>query len=372
MKPVPRNGLKTLKKIIMSNNVFPQVWRDYQKEIANDDYYYARSCIRQNFFPGSEETFLKIVSETCGKNIFDDPHQTTCSGIAYHCGIVPMQTTMTVVARQFSLMHEAGYKNFVPSCVTSFGVYSEAVEVWHEYPEVMEETRKHLKASTGRDFKVPENIVHTSDIIYKFKDIIAAKAKYRLINKNTGKPLRIVEHIGCHYAKIFPHKGVGGAEFPQVLAGMVTTWGGEVIDYPERRHCCGFGFRNYIIKSDRSYSVSNTKRKFDSMEPYKPDFIVSNCPGCTYFLDRWQYTIAEMEGKTYGEDGYGIPSLTYEEMAGLVLGFDPWEMGMQLHQVSVEPVLDKMGISYDPEKKYLGHNAEFIGKPVKPNVLKVV
>ena len=27
-------------------------WQDYQKEIADDHYYYARSCIRQNFFPG--------------------------------------------------------------------------------------------------------------------------------------------------------------------------------------------------------------------------------------------------------------------------------------------------------------------------------
>lgn len=24
-------------------------WQDYQKEIADDHYYYARSCIRQNF-----------------------------------------------------------------------------------------------------------------------------------------------------------------------------------------------------------------------------------------------------------------------------------------------------------------------------------
>ena len=27
-------------------------WKDYQKDIADDRYYYARSCIRQNFFPG--------------------------------------------------------------------------------------------------------------------------------------------------------------------------------------------------------------------------------------------------------------------------------------------------------------------------------
>ena len=147
---------------------------------------------------------------------------------------------------------------------------------------------------------------------------------------------------------MFPSKGVGGAEHPYVLAGMIESWGGKVVDYPERRACCGFGFRQYFIQANRGYSVACTKRKFESMEPYKPDFILTNCPGCPYFLDRWQYVISEMEGKTYGENGYGIPVLTYEELAGLVLGFDPWDLGLQMHQVAVEPLLDKMGIAYDP------------------------
>lgn len=99
------------------------------------------------------------------------------------------------------------------------------------------------------------------------------------------------------------------------------------------------------------------------MAPYKPDFIVCNCPGCSMFLDKWQYTIAEMEGTTYGSGGQGIPVLTYEEMAGLVLGYDPWELGMQMHQVDVEPLLDKMGIEYDPSAKYLGRNGKYLGRP---------
>jgi heterodisulfide reductase subunit B len=347
-----------------------QVWREYQKEIAEDDYYYARSCIRQNYFPGSEETFLKIVRDVLGKNVFDDPHQTTCTGIAYHSNIVPMETTMTVVARQFSLMNDAGYKNFIPSCVTSFGIYTEMIETWEHFPETLEKTKQQLKNATNRSFKLPENLVHTSDIIYKYKDEIAKKARYKLVNKTTGQPLKVVEHIGCHYAKIFPQKGIGGAEFPNVLVGMINAWGGEVIDYPERRHCCGFGFRHYVIKENRGYSIANSKKKFESMAPYKPDFIVANCPGCSFFLDRWQYAIAEMEDKTYGEDGRGIPVLTYEEMAGLVLGFDPWKMGMQLHQVDVNPLLDKIGIDFKQEDKYKGANGEDIGKPEKPNILK--
>ena len=75
------------------------------------------------------------------------------------------------------------------------------------------------------------------------------------------------------------------------------------------------------------------------------------------------HAIAEMEGTTYGQNGHGIPVLTYEEMAGLVLGYDPWELGMQMHQVDVEPLLDKMGVEYDPAAKYLGRNGKYIGKP---------
>lgn len=348
-----------------------RLWEEYQKDIAKDHYYFARSCIRQNFFPGSEIAFLKILKEYLHKDIFDDAHQTTCTGIAYHSGLIPFDTTRAVVARQFSLMNQAGYKNFVPSCVTSFGVYSEVIETWDHFPETLERSRQQLKEATGREFSCPENIAHTSDIIYKFRNEIAGQARYRLLNMTTGEPLRVVDHVGCHYAKMFPQKGIGGAEYPYVLNGMVEAWGGKIIDYPERRHCCGFGFRNYIIKENRGYSLSNSKIKFDSMAPYCPDFIVTNCPGCTYFLDRWQYVIAEMTGKTYGGDGYGIPVLTYEEMAGLVLGMNPWELGMQLHQVSVESLLDKMGIKHDPSKKFRGYMNKDIGIPEKPARLNV-
>lgn len=108
------------------------------------------------------------------------------------------------------------------------------------------------------------------------------------------------------------------------------------------------------------------------MEPYKPDMIVTNCPGCPMFLDKWQYAIAEMSGKTYGENGFGIPVLTYEEMAGLVLGNDPWDVGLQVHQVSVEPLLRKMGISYNHKTKYFLGNNKLTQEPQKPRVLKTI
>ena len=108
------------------------------------------------------------------------------------------------------------------------------------------------------------------------------------------------------------------------------------------------------------------------MEPFQPDLIIANCPGCTFFLDRWQYVIAEMNGITYGQNGYGIPVLTYEELAGLLLGYDPWDMGLQLHQTAVEPILDKLGVQYVADDKYKGKDRIDLGKPDMPAVLRSI
>ncbi|MFH1160321.1 MAG: heterodisulfide reductase-related iron-sulfur binding cluster [bacterium] len=348
-----------------------KIWNDYQKEIADDRFFYVRSCVRQNFFPASEKVFLKVMREELGKDVYENAAHTTCSGIGYHSDVVPFDTTMTVIARQFSLMTQAGYRNFLTSCITSFGLYSEILETWHHFPAQLEKARIYLKEATGREFELPANVAHASDVIFKFRKEIAARGKNRLVHKQTGKPLRVVEHIGCHYAKMFPSKGIGGAEYPYVLVGMIEDWGGEVIDYPERRHCCGFGFRQYLIKANRGYCLANSKKKFESMKPYKPDFILTNCPGCPMFFDRWQYALSEMEGVTYGENGEGIPVLTYEELAGLILGYDPWDLGLQVHQVPVEPLLDKLGIAYDPAAKYLGSEGKDLGRPENPSVLKL-
>ena len=355
----------------MKRTEISKYWNDYQKEIADDNYFYERSCIRQTFFPGSETAFLKIIRDILGKTVYDDPDLHTCTGIGYHADIIPFETTMTVVARIFAMMTKAGYENFVPSCVTSFGLFTEITETWKEHPAMLEQTRETLFKATGRTFETPKNIAHPSDLLYKFRFDLKEKMKYSLVNRFTGKPLRIVDHIGCHYSKTFPQYGIGGAEFPRVLSGMIEAWGGEPVDYPERRHCCGFGFRQYLIQANRGYSIANTKKKFESMEPYEPDFIVANCPGCTMFLDKWQYTIAELENKTYDKQGYGIPVFTYEEMAALLLGFDPWELGLQLHQVQAERLLDKIGIPYNPDDKYKGKSGKILPKPEKPRNLLV-
>ena len=108
---------------------------------------------------------------------------------------------MTVVARQFALMGEAGYENLVTSCITSFGVYTEILATWHEFPETEEKTRENLWKATRREFKKPASLAHTSDVVFHFREEIADRRltfDYRL---HPGVPaghnaLRILELYG--------------------------------------------------------------------------------------------------------------------------------------------------------------------------------
>jgi heterodisulfide reductase subunit B len=75
----------------------------------------------------------------------------------------------------------------------------------------------------------------------------------------------------------------------------------------------------------------------------------------------------EMDGTTYGENGASIPVLTYEELAGLVLGINPWDLGLQFHMVQSEPLMEKMGIEYSKSDKYKTKDGRQM--PVPENLL---
>jgi heterodisulfide reductase subunit B len=172
--------------------------------------------------------------------------------------------------------------------------------------------------------------------------------------------LRVADQVGCHYSKIFPmERSLGGGEYCEVLTGMITEWGGKEIDYPERRHCCGMGFRQSMITPNRGFGAACVNKKLASLEVFKPDFILTNCPGCEVMMDKEQWAIKELNSKEYN-----IPVLTYMELVGLLMGWDPYDVvGIQFHTVAVEPLLDKLGIPYDELKAWKGKDGQSLQYP---------
>lgn len=323
------------------------------KEIPENDFFLTPSCILGAINPGTEVLISRIYNllglrwKAAGDR--PDSQCTCCTGILSHGDVMSMESTLLVVARLWAIAAELGFENITTACVTSFAIHTECLEAYEHEPGLEERVDRWLQQACGRRLTIPKHVVHASDIIYRYRQALADKLRYQLVDQRTGRPLRIVDHVGCHYAKVFPEKSVGGAESCEVLTGPIRAWGGETVDYPERRHCCGMGFRQCMIRPNRGYTMACVLKKLDSMEPWQPDAILTNCPGCNVLLDKEQWAIEQMSGRAFN-----IPTLSYTELAGLLLGWDPYDVvGIQAHTIPVEPLLDKIGIPYDKSREWL-------------------
>ena len=358
------NTMSTMNTARTTNRLAPQpreatvITRRHVKPIPDDGFYLTSSCVMGTFAPAVEPLVARVY-DLLGRRwamggTGPASLNTCCSGIVTHGNVFTVESSLLVVARLWSVCAEAGFENITTVCVTSFAMHNEILELLHKEPGLAEKVDKALFDACGRRLILPSHIVHCSDIFYRYRAQLAGLMKYRLVDGATGRPLKVVDHVGCHYNKIFPGKSVGGTEYCDVLAAMIREWGGDEVDYPERRHCCGMGFRQCMIRPNRSFTVACARKKFESMAPFDPDLIITNCPGCSLVLDREQWAVNETTGASFQ-----IPVLNYAELAGLLLGWDPYDVvGLQGHTVPVEPLLEQIGIPQSSRPAYLRDDAE--------------
>jgi len=331
----------------------PIVTQRYVKPIPEDGYYLTASCVMGAFSP-SVEPLVGRIYDLLGRRwamagTLPQSRNTCCSGMISHGNLFTVESSLLVVARLWSVCAEAGFENITTVCTTSFATHNEMLELLQSQPELAAKVDKALFDACGRRLVVPKHIVHCSDVFYHYRARLGQMMKYKLVDKVTGRPLRVVDHVGCHYNKLYPKRSVGGIEYCDVLTAMIREWGGDEVDYPERRHCCGMGFRQCMVRPNRSFTVACARKKFESMAPFEPDLILTNCPGCLAVLDREQWAVNQVSGADFH-----VPVLNYAQLAALLLGWDPYdEVGIQGHTTPVEPLLERIGIPRSPRPEFL-------------------
>jgi heterodisulfide reductase subunit B len=321
-------------------------------EIPRDDLFLTPSCVLGALNP-STEALIPRLYDLLGlrwKTAAGPGSECSCcSGILAHGDVMTFESTLLVAARIWSVAAELGLQDITTACVTSFAIHSECLELLELEPELRAKVDRWLERACGRRLVVPRRVVHASDVVWLFREELAQRLRHRLFDRVAGRPLRVADHVGCHYAKVFPDRAVGGEVRCEVLTGPIRAWGGETVEYPERRHCCGMGFRQCMMPPNRGYTLACVLRKLESMAPYEPDLVLTNCPGCNVFLDKEQHAIRELTGRSFD-----IPVLSYTELAGLLLGWDPYDaVGIQYHTVPLEPLLERIGIPHDPSRAFL-------------------
>jgi len=201
----------------------------YQKEIADDHYYFARSCIRQNF-SRLQKLYIDILRNVLGKDIYDDSRQNYLYRNCLSFGVDSSWNYYDCNCPSVCPDEWSRIWNFVVSVLPPLG---SILKRWIHGSIFRKQKRNawSIKTCYRDDFSIPKNIVHASDVIYKFRKEIAEKITLQLKNKSTGELLNCRSYR-LSLCQIFPQEGIGGAEYPYVLAGLIDEWGGHQVDYP--------------------------------------------------------------------------------------------------------------------------------------------
>jgi heterodisulfide reductase subunit B len=111
----------------------------------------------------------------------------------------------------------------------------------------------------------------------------------------------------------------------------VFKWlGAEVVDYPEKTHCCG----GHMTQIGELQAFELIRRLLQSAADNNADMILCACPMCQLNLDAYQGRVAAH----FGAD-FRMPVLYFTQMLGLALGVPAEKLGFGKELVSAEPVV---------------------------------
>ncbi|MDI6821943.1 MAG: CoB--CoM heterodisulfide reductase iron-sulfur subunit B family protein [Actinomycetota bacterium] len=185
-------------------------------------------------------------------------------------------------------------------------------------------------AKIKRKYRDSVEVKHFARILYEDIGIEQIKSS---VKKNL-KSIKFAPHYGCHYLK--PSEIYGNfddPENPKSLDELIKVTGAEVIDYEDKKLCCG----GAILGVDEDISLTMAKKKLDHVSDRGADAISLICPFCSIMYDDNQRKIESQFGVSYN-----LPVLYYPQVLGLALGFDSNELGLQMNRVKATEIINKL------------------------------
>ena len=155
------------------------------------------------------------------------------------------------------------------------------------------------------------------------------------LSKQIARPLwgmRVAVHHGCHLLRPSPAIRWDSPVDPTKFEQLVRALGATVVDYGTRMDCCG-GALDRV--GDRQGALAMCHSKLADVQSQGADALVVCCPSCLQQFDLNQAALMRETGSD------GLPVFYITELLALAMGFEPDELGLEMHRVSVAPFLAK-------------------------------
>jgi len=288
--------------------------------------------MRYAFFPGCTASFraqnyeqsTRGVAAKLGIELVD--LEFACCGFPLES--IGQEATLLMAARNLAVAGREGL-DIMTICNTCAKTLTKYNELLKKNESVSRRVNNSLK-KLGYEYKGNITIKHLCRVLYEDLGI-------REIKENTCHPLtklRVSTHHGCHYSRPSEiYNNFDEAENPKILDELVEATGSKIVDYENKKMCCGGPL--LAIASNTALSLSD--EKLDSVKSAGADALVVICPFCGLMYDLCQEEIEERFGGKYR-----LPVLYLPQLLGLSMGLNPSELGLDLNRVKAEALLGKI------------------------------
>lgn len=270
------------------------------------------------------ELAIRRISERLNIELVDLDGFTCCPDPIYFKARDKMQW-LTIGARNLSIAEEAKL-DIITACSGCTATLKEVKYILNEEPELKAKVNERL-ARINREYKGTVNVKHIVTLLRDDVGLDAVKASVTRPLEN----IRVGVHYGCHLLKPSQVMQVDDADYPTVLNDLLAALGTIPLSHTEKLLCCGKGCMDAEISLEMTYNI------FASMEEENVDCMGLICPTCFSSFDTGQLLIARKLNRVFD-----IPVIYYAQMLGLAQGFSVEEVGLHLHRIKVDKILEKV------------------------------
>jgi heterodisulfide reductase subunit B2 len=195
-------------------------------------------------------------------------------------------------------------------------------------------TQHELGSNPSMDKQITEllgesarNNISIINIVELFEKI--GKEKIVEKKKNDLKGIKVACYYGCLLVRPFKITHFDDPEQPHSMEDIISATGAQPVDWNFKTECCG-GAHSFAHKE---IVVDLSKKILDDAKLHGADVVIVACPMCHSNLDMRQRAM-----KNHQE----VPVLYLSEFIGLALGVEPKKLGIDLHFVNADSLLEKV------------------------------
>ena len=275
-------------------------------------------CMMTTKYPWFEAAVRRTVAKV-GFELVDVEGFTCCPDPIYF----QASDWYTIAARNITLAEDLGH-DIITTCSGCTATLSETNLALKEDKDLREQINKRL-AKIGRQYKGTIDVRHAVTVLRD--DFGLDRVAETVIRPLKG--LKVAVHYGCHLLKPSRVMRVDDPDRPTILENLIKAIGAEPIHHEKTLLCCGRGCMTDTIPQRMVVDIMET------IKSHNADCMGLICPTCFDQFDLGQITLGrKLKIKL------DVPVIYYFQLLGLAQGLQPKEVGLHMHKVKADRLMD--------------------------------